>query len=105
MFGGVFDEEQKKEYSRKCGEMAKKFGLPFLVVLSLGEASRFLTGTIIKKSISERTFHDLKNCGIFRRKEAIKQLIGSDKSDLIDLPHLGQTATKRLADWLTGNIT
>lgn len=97
--------ESKKSYARRAGEASRKYGIPFDVCLAVGAdgAELLAAATIDRKKVFENDW-ELTACGIDRRKKAIRNILGDELTDRLNVDQMGQENSKRLARWLSGLV-
>lgn len=103
------EDADRKEYGRKVSLLAKAAGVPWKLAALLSskeESDREKNLMALKKAkevhnsrLDKSTLHELVECGISRRSDAISNLLG----DLTEqFNYSGQIKSRRLAEYLAG---
>ena len=103
------EDADRKEYGRKVSLLAKAAGVPWRLVSLLAskeDADREKNLAALKKAkeihnsrLDKKTLHELVECGISRRSDAISNLLGDLKEQF---NCSGQIKSQRMADYLAG---
>lgn len=97
---GYFAE--RRAYGKACGELAKKYKVPFELVLAIGPREKLVEYfAALKVPFNKDWEHELTGCGIARRKSAITEVIGETMAEKISLSSMGQINSARVARYLT----
>lgn len=92
----------RKEYAKKCRQVAAQFNLPMEVALAVGNCPEEVIAALVaaKRPVSNGEKHELLECGIFRRKQAILAVVGPETYYQLRVADMGQKNSTRLANWL-----
>ncbi|MFA5953711.1 MAG: hypothetical protein WC812_03900 [Candidatus Pacearchaeota archaeon] len=99
---------ERKNHAKECGRIAKELGLPFELILAVGiepEKRQALLQLKEKAEWFRELIHELKECGINKRKMSILDLIGRETYDSLDVEGMGQKNSSTIAQFLTRGIT
>ena len=98
-FGDSLDSS--KEYAACSGKVARALNVSFEVVLAIGPSKAILISELSERVLELRgIMHALSNCGIVRRKRAIKELLSKDLYEDLEIGKMGQMNSTRVADFL-----
>lgn len=89
-----------KDYGERCKEVAAMTKIDIETILAIGlENEPYLPREIFLNSTVE-AIHELLNCGIQRRKNRLKQLLGEENFKRFNVANMGQLNSKRLASYI-----
>lgn len=91
--------DEKKAYSKRAGEISKNLDIPFDVALAIGKNANLLKGFTPPKP-TEKQHWELTQCGIDRRKDSIREIIGDTLFEDFKISKMGQKNSTRVAHWL-----
>lgn len=100
--GAYLVPNRRKQYAAKCRQVAAQFNLPMEVALAVGDSPSEVIAALVaaKRSVSAAEKHELLECGIFRRKQAIRAIVGTVIYEELRVADMGQLNSSRLANWL-----
>ena len=103
------EDADRKEYGRKVSLLAKAAGVPWKLAALLSSkedtdheknlAALKKAKEIHNSRLDKKTLHELVECGISRRSDAISNLLGDLKEQF---NYSGQIKSQRMADYLAG---
>lgn len=103
------EEADRKEYGRKVSRLAQAAGVPWRLASLLASkedsdreknlAALEKAKEIRRSRLDKKTLHELVECGISRRSDAISNLLGDLKEQF---NYSGQIKSQRMADYLAG---
>lgn len=100
---GFFTE--RRVHWEKCKKMAEQFSVPVELVLAVYPVEEVVEAFAeMTPAFDKELDHELRRCGIARRKEAIAKIIGEGLADVIDLSRMGQKNSTRIALFLADRM-
>ena len=95
--------KNRREYATKVGELSREFQIPFKISLAIGDKREDYVS--LKQAIADvdnfqiSTLRDLR-AGIYRRKKALKEILGERLYDSIGIEDMGQEHSERIAHYI-----